>query len=164
MHQNDRGIKQGDRLLKMQGKLDRGPVEFKSHIAEQEGEIMAIATRDVISVPPTQSIIAAVEQMTKCGFRRLPGYRCRHRKTAGDHHLGRYDQFHGRGGQVQTRPGQARRQPDRGGQRERPHDHDPAARDALPRRPDQRCGRRDCRKEDRRASRSSTRTASSRGS
>ena len=72
MHQNDRGIKQGDRLLKMQGKLDRGPVEFKSHIAEQEGGIMAIATRDVISVPPTTSIIGAVEQMTKCGFRRLP--------------------------------------------------------------------------------------------
>ena len=72
MHHNDRGIKQGDRLLKMQGKLDRGPVEFKSHIAEQEGEIMAIATRDVISVPRTTSIIGAVEQMTKCGFRRLP--------------------------------------------------------------------------------------------
>ena len=72
MHQNNRGIKQGDRLLKMQGKLDRGPVEFKSHIAEQEGEIMAIATHDVISVPPSTSIIAAVEQMTKCGFRRLP--------------------------------------------------------------------------------------------
>ena len=72
MQQNDRGIKQGDRLLKMQGKLDRGPVEFKSHIAEQEGEIMAIATREVSSVPPTQTIMAAVEQMTKCGFRRLP--------------------------------------------------------------------------------------------
>ena len=72
MHQNDRGVKQGDRLLKMQGKLDRGPVEFKSHIAQQEGEIMAIATRDVISVPPTQSIIGAVEIMTRCGFRRLP--------------------------------------------------------------------------------------------
>lgn len=72
MHQNERGIKQGDRLLKMQGKLDRGPVEFKSHIAEQEGEIMAFATHDVISVPPTTSIIGAVEQMTKCGFRRLP--------------------------------------------------------------------------------------------
>src|SRR5512137_14769 len=72
MHQNDRGIKQGDRLLKMQGKLDRGPVEFKSHIVRQEGEIMAIATHDVISVPPTQSIIGAVEIMTKCGFRRLP--------------------------------------------------------------------------------------------
>ena len=72
MHQNNHGIKQGDRLLKMQGKLDRGPVEFRSHIAEQEGEIMAIATREVSSVPPTQTIIAAVEQMTECGFRRLP--------------------------------------------------------------------------------------------
>nr|WP_319377351.1 CBS domain-containing protein [uncultured Methanoregula sp.] len=72
MHQNDRSIKQGDRLLKMQGKLDRGPVEFKSHIAEQEGEIMAIATRDVTAMPPTQSILAAAEHMTKCGFRRLP--------------------------------------------------------------------------------------------
>ena len=72
MLQNDRGIKQGDRLLKMQGKLDRGPVEFKSHIVRQEGEIMGIATHDVISIPPTQSILGAVEIMTKCGFRRLP--------------------------------------------------------------------------------------------
>jgi CBS domain-containing protein len=72
MQKNGRAIKQGDRLLKMQGKLDRGPVEFRSRIVEQEGEIMAIATRDVVSVPQTQSILAAVEQMTKCGFRRLP--------------------------------------------------------------------------------------------
>jgi CBS domain-containing protein len=72
MHQNERGVKGGDRLLKMQGKLDRGPVDFKSHIAEQEGEVMAIATTDVISIPPTKSIIGAVEQMTTCGFRRLP--------------------------------------------------------------------------------------------
>jgi len=72
MHQNDRIVRGDDRLLKMQGKLDRGPVEFKSHIAEQEGEVMAIATTDVISIPPTKSIIGAVEQMTTCGFRRLP--------------------------------------------------------------------------------------------
>ena len=72
MYQNDRGTKQGDRLLKMQGKFDRGPVEFKSHIAEQEGEVMAIATHDVISVPPTESILGAVETMTKYRFRRLP--------------------------------------------------------------------------------------------
>jgi len=72
MHQNGRIVKGDDRLLKMQGKLDRGPVEFKSHIAEQEGEVMAIATLDVVSIPPTKSIIGAVEQMTKCGFRRLP--------------------------------------------------------------------------------------------
>lgn len=72
MQQNGRGVKQGDRLLKSHGKTDRGPVEFKTHIAEQEGEIMAIATRDVISVPLTQSILGAVGMMTKCGFRRLP--------------------------------------------------------------------------------------------
>jgi CBS domain-containing protein len=72
MHQNDRIAKGGDRLLKMQGKFDRGPVEFKSHIAEQEGEVMAITTTDVISVPPSQSIIGAAGEMTKCGFRRLP--------------------------------------------------------------------------------------------
>jgi len=72
MHQNDRIVRGDDRLLKSQGKLDRGPVEFKSHIAEQEGEVMAIATAEVISIPPTKSIIGAVEQMTKCGFRRLP--------------------------------------------------------------------------------------------
>lgn len=72
MHQNDGIAKGGDRLLKMQGKLDRGPVEFKSHIAEQEGEVMTIATTEVVSIPPTKSIIGAVEQMTKCGFRRLP--------------------------------------------------------------------------------------------
>ena len=72
MQQNGRGVKQGDRLLKMQGKQERGPVEFKTHLSEQEGEIMAIATRDVISVPPTQSIMAAVGLMTECGFRRLP--------------------------------------------------------------------------------------------
>ncbi|OPY37168.1 MAG: Inosine-5'-monophosphate dehydrogenase [Methanoregula sp. PtaU1.Bin051] len=69
---NNRGIKQGDKLLKMHGKFDRGPVEFRSHIVPQEGEIMALASRNVISVPPTTTIIAAVETMTKCGFRRLP--------------------------------------------------------------------------------------------
>jgi CBS domain-containing protein len=72
MHRNGQAAKQSDRLLKMRGKLDRGPVEFKSHIVQQEGEVMAIATRDVVSVPPTQNIISAVATMTGCGFRRLP--------------------------------------------------------------------------------------------
>ena len=62
MHRNGQGARQGDRLLKMRGKLDRGPVEFKSHIVQQEGEVMSIATRDVISVPPTQSIIGQWRQ------------------------------------------------------------------------------------------------------
>jgi CBS domain-containing protein len=72
MGRNDRGIKQGDKLLKMHGKFDRGPVDFKSHIVQQNGEIMAVATRDVVSVPPTTTIMGAVQTMTECGFRRLP--------------------------------------------------------------------------------------------
>jgi CBS domain-containing protein len=72
MHRNYKSEKQGDKLLKMPGKLDRGPVDFQSRIVDKEGEIMAIATRDVISVPPTMSIIGAVEEMTIHGFRRLP--------------------------------------------------------------------------------------------
>ncbi len=72
MHSNDRNFKQADKLLKMPGKLDRGPVEFKSHIVPREGDIMALATREVVSVPPTSTIMAAVEKMTSCGFRRLP--------------------------------------------------------------------------------------------
>jgi len=67
-----KNYKQSDKLLKMPGKLDRGPIEFKSRVVEQEGEIMAIATLDVVSVPQTMSIIGAVETMTRCGFRRLP--------------------------------------------------------------------------------------------
>jgi len=39
---------------------------------KQDGEIMAIATQDVISSPPTSTIMSAAEQMTKSGFRRLP--------------------------------------------------------------------------------------------
>jgi len=72
MKENDRMIKQGDRLLKMHGKFDRGPVEFRSHVVERSGEALAIATRNVIAIPPTASIFGAVETMTRCGFRRLP--------------------------------------------------------------------------------------------
>jgi CBS domain-containing protein len=72
MNRNTRINKQGDRLLKMPGKFDRGPVEFESRKAPREGEIMAIASREVVSVPPTIPIIGAIEKMTGCGFRRLP--------------------------------------------------------------------------------------------
>jgi CBS domain-containing protein len=72
MNRNTRINKQGDRLLKMPGKFDRGPHDFESRIAQREGEIMAIASREVVSVPPTISIIGAIEKMTSCGFRRLP--------------------------------------------------------------------------------------------
>jgi CBS domain-containing protein len=69
---NNSDKKPADRLLKMPGKRDRGPVDFKTRIAEYEGEIMAIATRDVVTAQRTTAIIQAVEIMTRAGFRRLP--------------------------------------------------------------------------------------------
>jgi CBS domain-containing protein len=89
MHRNTKHEKQGDKLLKMPGKLDRGPVDFKSRPSEKQGEVMAIATRDVVSVPQTMSIIGAVEEMSHHGFRRLPvtdpgTHRIRGIVTAGD--------------------------------------------------------------------------------
>jgi len=83
VHHSDKNYKQSDKLLKMPGKLDRGPIEFKSRVVEQEGEIMAIATLDVVSVPQTMSIIGAVETMTRCGFRRLPVVDAGSRKMRG---------------------------------------------------------------------------------
>ncbi len=72
MHRNTQNNKSADRLLKMPGKMDRGPVNFEARKAHQDGEIMAIASRDVISVAPTTTIMGAVKTMTECGFRRLP--------------------------------------------------------------------------------------------
>ena len=69
---NNSDKKPADRLLKMPGKRDRGPVDFKTRIADHEGEIMAIATRDVVVAQWTTTIIQAVEIMTREGFRRLP--------------------------------------------------------------------------------------------
>ncbi|KUK63553.1 MAG: CBS domain containing protein [Methanoculleus marisnigri] len=69
---NNPDKKPADRLLKMPGRRDRGPVNFKTRIAEYEGEIMAIATRDVVTAQQTTTIIQAVEIMTREGFRRLP--------------------------------------------------------------------------------------------
>lgn len=72
MHQNWQNTKQGDKLLKMPGKLDRGPIDFTSRVVESAGEVMGVATREVVSAPPTTRIIDAVEMMTEYGFRRLP--------------------------------------------------------------------------------------------
>lgn len=72
MHHSERTSKQGDRLLKMPGKMDRGPVEFKSHLVRNQGEIMALGTRTVIASPPTMRVLSAVETMTEWRVRRLP--------------------------------------------------------------------------------------------
>ncbi len=58
------------------------PIEFKSHIVGQEGEIMANATRDVIAVPPSISILEAVETMTVSASA-ASNRRCRSKKVRG---------------------------------------------------------------------------------
>ncbi|RZN47578.1 CBS domain-containing protein [archaeon] len=54
------------------GKLDRGPIEFGSRRAEKEREVMKIARRNVVTVPPTINIKGAAETMLEYNVRRLP--------------------------------------------------------------------------------------------
>lgn len=49
-----------------------GPVNFKSRISSHEGDVMSIASRDVVMIPPTTTIMGAAKTMLKYGFRRLP--------------------------------------------------------------------------------------------
>jgi CBS domain-containing protein len=51
---------------------NQAPLDFKSHISEHEGDIMTIASKDVVTIPPTMPVIGAVKTMFTKGFRRLP--------------------------------------------------------------------------------------------
>ncbi|HWR25850.1 MAG TPA: CBS domain-containing protein [Methanosarcina sp.] len=48
-----------------------GP-DFKSRISEHEGKILALATRNVTTLPPTATIMEAIKIMTEKRFRRIP--------------------------------------------------------------------------------------------
>lgn len=52
--------------------MNRGSVEHETKAAATEGEIMTIAKKDVITVPPTKTIKEAAELMIEHEFRRLP--------------------------------------------------------------------------------------------
>jgi CBS domain-containing protein len=49
-----------------------GPVSFESRISDHEGDVMSIASREVVMIPPTTTIMGAAKTMLKYGFRRLP--------------------------------------------------------------------------------------------
>ncbi len=51
---------------------NQAPLDFKSRISEHQGDIMTIATKDVVTIPPTMPVIGAVKTMFGKGFRRLP--------------------------------------------------------------------------------------------
>lgn len=48
------------------------PIDFKSKISQTPGDIMTVASKDVVTIPPTMPVIEAVKTMLKHGFRRLP--------------------------------------------------------------------------------------------
>ena len=53
-------------------KSNTGAVERETKVHDREGDIMAIATRDVVSIPPSKSIKDTAKVMMEHEFRRLP--------------------------------------------------------------------------------------------
>lgn len=49
-----------------------GPLDFKTRISERAGDVMTIASREVVTIPPTTPVVEAVKTMLNKGFRRLP--------------------------------------------------------------------------------------------
>jgi len=62
---------------------DRGPLEFKSRLHREEGEVMKIASRDVVTSPPTTPIIKVISMMVENRIRRIPIVRTGSRKPEG---------------------------------------------------------------------------------
>ncbi|WP_445475162.1 CBS domain-containing protein [Methanococcoides methylutens] len=59
-------------LITTTGTMDRGAFDFHTRISEHEGDIMSVATREVVTVPPTTKIIDAIKIMTRKNFRHIP--------------------------------------------------------------------------------------------
>jgi CBS domain-containing protein len=58
-------------MVSSMGTMRIGP-NFKSRISEHEGKILALATRNVVTLPPTATIMEAIKIMTERRFRRIP--------------------------------------------------------------------------------------------
>ncbi len=65
------------------GAYDRGPVEFKSKIHKEEGDIMTIARKQIVTITPTAPVNDATQLMVKRGVRRLPVVRTGTKKLEG---------------------------------------------------------------------------------
>lgn len=73
LNADDKNIQRNDsRMLSTTGTMDIGPVNLKAKISEHEGDIMTVATKDVVTIPPTTTIMGAIKTMTSKGFRRVP--------------------------------------------------------------------------------------------
>jgi CBS domain-containing protein len=61
-----------ERMPVSPGSGERGPLQFDSRHAKRMGEVLSIASPDVVTVPPTTTIMGAIKTMTFYGFSRLP--------------------------------------------------------------------------------------------
>jgi CBS domain-containing protein len=60
------------RRIPYYGYGDRGPLEFRSRLHREEGDVMRIASREVVTAPPTTPIIKIVSLMVRNRIRRVP--------------------------------------------------------------------------------------------
>ncbi len=60
------------RITMVGGALDRGGDKINAHAVAHHGDILAIATEEVVTVPPTTTIMSTVKTMLNHGFRRIP--------------------------------------------------------------------------------------------
>ncbi|MDD1754153.1 MAG: CBS domain-containing protein [Methanothrix sp.] len=61
-----------DRMPRAPGSGERAPLQFDSRSAKRLGEALSAASPDVVTVPPTTTIMGAIKTMTFYGFSRLP--------------------------------------------------------------------------------------------
>lgn len=64
--------KKNDRMPVAPGSGKRAPLQFDSRSARRMGEVLSVASTDVVTVPPTTTIMGAIKTMTFYGFSRLP--------------------------------------------------------------------------------------------
>lgn len=60
------------RAMDSTGVMDRGAVDIKSRVSHNQGDIMAIASKNIVTLPPTTNIMGTAKTMLKYGFRRVP--------------------------------------------------------------------------------------------
>jgi CBS domain-containing protein len=73
LNKENRGVQRNDpKMIWSTGTMDMGPLDFKSRISEHQGRILALATRNVVTLPPTATIMEAIKIMTERRFRRIP--------------------------------------------------------------------------------------------
>lgn len=61
-----------DRMPIAPGSGDRGPLQFDSRHAKRASDVVGVASPDVVTVPPTTTIMGAIKTMTFYGFSRIP--------------------------------------------------------------------------------------------